>query len=32
MLFAGKLMELEDLMLSEICQVQEDKDFMFSHM
>jgi hypothetical protein len=29
-LFAGKWMELEDTMLSEVSQVQKDKSSMFS--
>jgi hypothetical protein len=33
MLFVGKWMELEDIMLTEISQVQKDKGLMFScHM
>jgi hypothetical protein len=28
--FAGKWMELEDIMLSEVSQVQKDKGHMFS--
>jgi hypothetical protein len=31
MLFAGKRMELVDIMLSEISQAQKDKGYMFSH-
>jgi hypothetical protein len=30
MLFAGKLMELEDIMLHEVSQVQKNKNRMFS--
>jgi hypothetical protein len=32
MLCAGKWMELEDIMLSEVSQVQKDKGHVFSHM
>jgi hypothetical protein len=32
MLFAGKWMKLEIIMLSEISQVQKDKGQVFSHM
>jgi hypothetical protein len=31
-LFAGKCMELENIVLSEISQVQKDKDHIFAHM
>jgi hypothetical protein len=30
MLFTGKWMKLEDIMLSEVSQVQKDKVYMFS--
>jgi hypothetical protein len=31
-LLAGKWIELEDIMLSEVSQVQKDKNHVFSHM
>jgi hypothetical protein len=32
MLFASKWMELEDIMLSEVSQVQKEKGHVFSHI